>query len=262
MPSKAQTKTSVTPIAPVLNPHAPGIDVGATSIYVAVPTDRRSEPVRRFGTFTQDLLALAYWLKECEIRTLAMEATGVYWIPLFQILEERGLEVCLVNARHAKNLPGRKSDVADCQWLQHLHAVGLLRGSFHPPHAVRAIRALLRHRDSLVRMAASHVQHMQKALTQMNLQLHHVISDITGQTGLAILDAVLAGERDPQVLAQLRHPGIKASQETIVRALQGDWRLEHFSPCARPWTPIATTSTSWPSATKRWSDNWEGLSPG
>ena len=228
MPSKAQTKTSVTPLAPVLNPHAAGIDVGATSIYVAVPADQHSEPVRCFGTFTQDLLALAYWLKECEIRTVAMEATGVYWIPLFQILEERGLEVCLVNARHAKNVPGRKSDVADCQWLQHLHAVGLLRGSFHPPQAVRAIRALLRHRDSLVKMAASHVQHMQKALTQMNLQLHHVISDITGQTGLAILDAVLAGERDPEVLAQLRHPGIKASQETIVRALQGDWRLEHL----------------------------------
>jgi transposase len=228
MPSKAQTKTSVTPITPVLNPHAAGIDVGATSIYVAVPADRHSEPVRRFGTFTQGLLALAYWLKECEIRTVAMEATGVYWIPLFQILEERGLEVCLVNARHAKNVPGRKSDVADCQWLQHLHAVGLLRGSFHPPQAVRAIRALLRYRDSLVRMAASHVQHMQKALTQMNLQLHHVISDITGQTGLAILDAVLAGERDPEVLAQLRHPGIKASQETIVCALQGDWRLEHL----------------------------------
>jgi transposase len=261
MPSKAQTKTGVTLLAPVLNPQAAGIDVGATSIYVAVPADRHAEPVRRFGTFTQGLLALAYWLKECEIRTVAMEATGVYWIPLFQILEERGLEVCLVNARHVKNVPGRKSDVADCQWLQHLHAVGLLRGSFHPPQAVRAIRALLRHRDSLVRMAASHVQHMQKALTQMNLQLHHVISDLTGQTGLAILDAVLAGERDPEVLAQLRHPGIKASQETIVRALQGDCGWNIFSPCARPWTPIATTSTSWPSAMKRWSDNWEDLSP-
>jgi transposase len=138
------------------------------------------------------------------------------------------MEVCLVNARHVKNVPGRKSDVADCQWLQHLHAVGLLRGSFHPPQAVRAVRALLRHRDSLVKMAAAHVQHMQKALTQMNLQLHHVISDLTGQTGLAILDAILEGERDPEVLAQLRHSGIKASQETIVRSLQGDWRPEHL----------------------------------
>jgi transposase len=228
MPRKAQAKPSAAPSAPVLNPHAAGIDIGATTIYVAVPADRDPQPVRSFGTFTQDLLALAHWLKQCDIRTIAMEATGVYWIPLFQILEEEGLEVCLVNARHVKNVPGRKSDVADCQWLQHLHAVGLLRGSFHPPQAVRAVRALLRHRDSLVKMAASHVQHMQKALTQMNLQLHHVISDITGQTGLAILDAILAGERDPEVLAQLRHPGIKASKETIVRSLQGDWRPEHL----------------------------------
>jgi transposase len=220
MPRKA--KNTPAPSSPVLNPHAAGVDIGATSIYVAVPADWDSEPVRRFGTFTQDLLLLAHWLKQCGIHTVAMEATGVYWIPLFQILEERGFEVCLVNARHVKNVPGRKSDVADCQWLQHLHSVGLLRGSFHPPQAVRAVRALLRHRDSLVKMAASHVQHMQKALTQMNLQLHHVISDITGQTGLAILDAILAGERDPEVLAQLRHPGIKASKETIVRSLRGD----------------------------------------
>ena len=228
MSSKAQTKTTAAPPSPVLNPHAAGIDIGATTIYVAVPADRDPEPIRRFGTFTQDLLALAHWLKQCDVRTVAMEATGVYWIPLFQILEEEGLEVCLVNARHVKHVPGRKSDVADCQWLQHLHAVGLLQGSFHPPQAVRAVRALLRYRDSLVKMAASHVQHMQKALTQMNLQLHHVISDITGQTGLAILDAILAGERDSEVLAQLRHPGIKASKETIVRSLQGDWRPEHL----------------------------------
>jgi transposase len=228
MPRKAQAKTNAATSAPVLNPHAAGIDIGATTAYVAVPVDRDPEPVRSFGTFTGDLLALAHWLKECGIRTVAMEATGVYWIPLFQILEERGMEVCLVNARHVKNVPGRKSDVADCQWLQHLHAVGLLRGSFHPPQAVRAVRVLLRHRDSLVKMAAAHVQHMQKALTQMNLQLHHVISDLTGQTGLAILDAILEGERDPEVLAQLRHSGIKASQETIVRSLQGDWRPEHL----------------------------------
>jgi transposase len=228
MPKKAPVKTSSTPATPALNPYAAGIDIGATAIYGAVPAGQDPEPVRCFGTFTQDLLALAHWLRQCGIGTVAMEATGVYWIPLFQILEEQGLEVCLVNARHVKNVPGRKSDVADCQWLQHLHSVGLLRGSFHPPQAVRAVRAVLRHRDSLVKMAASHVQHMQKALTQMNLQLHHVISDLTGQTGLAILDAILAGERDPEVLAQLRHPGSKASQETIVRSLQGDWRPEHL----------------------------------
>jgi transposase len=226
MPRKA--KNTLAPSSPVINPRAAGVDIGATSIYVAVPADRDPESVRRFGTFTQDLLLLARWLKQCGIHTVAMEATGVYWIPLFQILEEQGIGVCLVNARHVKNVPGRKSDVADCQWLQHLHSVGLLRGSFHPPQAVRAVRALLRHRDSLVKMAAAHVQHIQKALTQMNLQLHHVISDITGQTGLAILDAILAGERDPEVLAQLRHPGIKASKETIVRSLQGDWRPEHL----------------------------------
>jgi transposase len=226
MPRKG--KNTPAPSSPVINPRAAGVDIGATSIYVAVPADRDPESVRRFGTFTQDLLLLARWLKQCGIHTVAMEATGVYWIPLFQILEEQGIEVCLVNARHVKNVPGRKSDVADCQWLQHLHSVGLLRGSFHPPQAVRAVRALLRHRDSLVKMAAAHVQHMQKALTQMNLQLHHVISDITGQTGLAILDAILAGERDPEMLAQLRHPGIKASKETIVRSLQGDWRPEHL----------------------------------
>jgi transposase len=226
MPRKA--KNTLAPSSPVINPRAAGVDIGATSIYVAVPADRDPESVRRFGTFTQDLLLLARWLKQCGIHTVAMEATGVYWIPLFQILEEQGIGVCLVNARHVKNVPGRKSDVADCQWLQHLHSVGLLRGSFHPPQAVRAVRALLRHRDSLVKMAAAHVQHIQKALTQMNLQLHHVISDITGQTGLAILDAILAGERDPEVLAQLRHPGIKASKETIVRSLRGDWRPEHL----------------------------------
>jgi transposase len=228
MPKKAPVNTSSASATPALNLHAAGIDIGATSIYVAVPADQDPESVRRFGTFTQDLLLLADWLKGCGIGTVAMEATGVYWIPLFEILEEQDIEICLVNARHVKNVPGRKSDVADCQWLQHLHAVGLLRGSFHPPQAVRAVRAILRHRDSLVKMAASHVQHMQKALTQMNLQLHHVISDITGQTGLAILDAILAGERDPEALAELRHPGIKASKETIVRSPVSLWRPEHL----------------------------------
>jgi transposase len=185
-----------------------------------------------------------------------METTGVYWIPLFQILEERGLVVCLVDARHVKHAPGHQSDVADCRWLQHLHAVGLLRGSFHPLQEVRAVRVLLRYRDSLVKMAASHVQHMQKALTQMNLQLHHVISDITGQTGLAILDAILAGERDPEVLAQLRHPGIKASKETVVRSLQGDWRPEHL------FTLRQALGAYRSSATGRWSANFKSSTPG
>ena len=153
-----------------------------------------------------------------------MESTGVYWIPLFQILEDRGLEVCLVNARHVQNVPGRCTDVSDCHWLQYLHAVGLLRASFRPPQAVCALRSLLRHRDNLIKQASVHILHMQKALDQMNLRLHHVIDDITGMTGLAIL----AGQHDPAELAKLRHAGIKASEETIIKSLIGDYRSEHF----------------------------------
>jgi transposase len=211
-----------------LNPHTAGIDIGATEIYVAVPLDRDSQPIRRFGTFTEDLLAVATWLTRCGITSVAMESTGVYWIPLYQILDGRGVEVCLVNARHVKNVPGRKTDVQDCQWLQYLHSVGLLRGSFRPPETVCAVRSLLRHRDRLVRLAAVHTQHMQKALNQMNLQLHHVLSDITGVTGLAILEAILGGERDPAVLAQRRDRRVKASHATIAKALVGDYRPEHL----------------------------------
>lgn len=210
------------------NPNAAGIDIGATSLYAAVPSDRSDKPVRRFDTFTEDVLALADWLKNCGVTTAAMESTGVYWIPVFQILEDSGIEVCLVNARHVKNVPGRKTDVADCQWLQYLHAVGLLRGSFRPPQQVCAVRSLVRHRDTLVKMASAHVQHMQKSLTQMNLQLHHVIADITGATGLAIIDAVLAGERDPAKLAKFRDPRVKATEEIIAKALVGDYRTEHL----------------------------------
>ncbi len=197
-----------------LNPNAAGVDIGATEIYIAVPGDRDLQPVRCFSTFTEDLHAAADWLKACHIETVAMESTGVYWIPLFQILEARGFTVFLVNAHHVKNVPGRKSDVSDCQWLQYLHSVGLLRGSFRPEQAVCTVRSILRHRDSLVQMASSHVQHMQKALDQMNLQLHHVISDITGVTGVAILEAILAGERTPHILAALRDRRIKASADT------------------------------------------------
>jgi transposase len=213
---------------PMLNPDAAGIDIGATEIYVAVPPDRDSEPVRMFPTFTQDLHRLADWLQQTGIRTVAMESTGVYWIPLMQILEDRGLNVYLVNAKHVKNVPGRKTDVSDCQWLQYLHSVGLLRASFRPDQEICAIRSLWRHRDSLVEMATCHVQHMQKALDQMNLQIHHVISDITGSTGLAIVGAILKGERDPEKLALLRDPRIRASHETIVKSLVGDYRREHL----------------------------------
>jgi transposase len=215
-------------VLPVMRPDAAGIDIGATEIFVAVPADRAVENVCSFLTFTQDLYKLADWLQECGVKTVAMESTGVYWIPLFQILEGRGFEVCLVNARHVKNVPGRRTDVSDCQWLQFLHSVGLLRASYRPEPEVCAIRALWRHRESLVQMAATHINHMQKALDQMNLQLHPVISDITGQTGLAIIDAILAGKRDPLALAKLRHERIKASEEVIAKSLVGDYRAEHL----------------------------------
>lgn len=211
-----------------IDPNAAGIDIGATEIYIAVPVDRDPRPVRCFATFTEDLLAAADWLEGCGIRTVAMESTGVYWIPLFQILEERGLKVCLVNARHVKNVPGRKSDVCDCQWLQHLHAAGLLRASFRPEQQVCAVRSLVRYRDSLVQLSAMHLQHMQKALSQMNLQLHHVISDLGGKTGMAVVEAILAGERNPHQLATLRDPRTKASEETIAKSLVGDYRREHL----------------------------------
>jgi transposase len=213
---------------PTLHPHAAGIDIGATHLQAAVPHDVDPKPVRTFTTFTDDLLKLRDWLQHCGVRTVAMESTGVYWIPLFQILEAAGLEVCLVNARHCKNLPGRKTDVSDCQWLQYLHSVGLLRASFRPPEHICAVRSLLRHRANLVRYASQQVMHLQKALTQMNIQIHNVISDIVGVTGLAILDAVLAGERDGQKLAALKDHRIKASKDIIARSLQGDWRAEHL----------------------------------
>ena len=211
-----------------LHADAAGIDIGATSHYVAVPADRDRDPVRRFGAFTEDLFALADWLSRCRIRTVAMEATGVYWIPMFEILERRGFEVILVNARHVRNVPGRKSDVLDCQWLQELHSLGLLSASFRPSDNIVALRGFVRQRKMLVEYAASHVQHIQKALTQMNLQLHNVVSDVTGVTGMKIIRAVLAGERSAEVLAAHRDYRCKASAETIARSLIGNWREEHL----------------------------------
>ena len=213
---------------PVLHPDAAGIDIGASELFVAVPADRDADPVRCFATFTQDLNALADWLQRCGVRSVAMESTSVYWIPVYQILESRGFEVYLVNAHHVKNVPGRKTDVSDCQWIQYLHSVGLLRGSFRPPAAICAIRSLWRHRASLIQMAAEHVLHMQKALDQMNVQIHRVLNDITGVSGLKIIDAILAGERDPLTLARLCHGGVKNSEDTISKSLQGDYRPEHI----------------------------------
>ena len=219
---------SVSPQLPTLHPHAAGIDIGARELYVAVPPGSDPRPVRCFATFTEDLHALRDWLQSCGVTTVALESTGVYWIPVFQILEAAGIEVCLVNARHCKNLPGRKTDVQDCQWLQYLHSVGLLRGSFRPADQVCAVRTILRHRDALLRGASRCVSHLHKALTQMNVQLQHVISDLTGVTGQAILTAILAGERDPQKLAALKDHRIKASRDVLAKSLRGDWRAEHL----------------------------------
>jgi transposase len=211
-----------------INPNAAGIDCGSAEHFVAVPPDRDPTPVRSFQTFTGDLYRLADWLAACHVTSVAMEATGVYWIPLYEILEARGFQVLLVNARHVKNVPGRKSDVTDCEWLRDLHSVGLLRGSFRPTDAIVALRAYLRHRETLVHSAGTHVQRMQKALIQMNLQLPLVVSDITGVTGLRILRDIVAGQRDPQVLAQHRNYRCHASVAEIADALTGNYRPEHL----------------------------------
>jgi transposase len=209
-------------------PDACGIDIGSTSHFVAVPHDRDAEPVREFRAFTADLQRLVQWLRQCRIKAVAMESTGVYWIPLYEMLEAAGFEVQLVNARHVRSVPGRKSDVLDCQWLQQLMSYGLLRGAFRPAGEVCALRAVWRHRDMLLSYQARHVQHLQKALTQMNVQLHHVISDIMGATGQAIVRAINAGERDPFVLARLRDRRIRANEAEVAASLQGHWRDEHL----------------------------------
>src|SRR5918993_1221637 len=215
----------------LIHPNAAAVDVGATMHVAAVDPDCDPEPVRSFGTFTGDLHHLADWFAQCGVRTVAMESTGVYWIPAYEVLEQRGFEVVLVNARDAKHVPGRKTDVSDAQWLRRLHAYGLLRGSFQPRGEVAALRAYLRQRERLLDYAAAHIQHMQKALTRMNLQLHHVVADITGAGGLRIIRAIVGGERDPAVLATLRGHRCKASEETIRRALVGNDREEHvFAP--------------------------------
>ena len=204
---KRSKKFQVTDLPPHLqhvNLNAAGIDIGSDQHWVAVPEGRDKVSVRKFGAFTTDLLALADWLAQCGITTVAMEATGVYWIPLFELLERRGFEVKLVDARRVKNVPGRKSDVLDCQWLQQLHTYGLLAGAFRPADQLCILRGYMRQREMLVQASSMHIQHMQKALQQMNLLLHNVVSDITGVTGMKILKAIIAGERDPKTLAKHR----------------------------------------------------------
>ena len=192
---------STTRALSTIQPNAAGLDIGSEEIWVAVPPGRTMESVRKFGTFTPDLHTLADWLASCGVDTVAMESTGVYWIPVYEILEASGFQVFVVNARHLKNVPGRKSDIQDCQWIQGLHSVGLLRGSFRPKGEIVALRAYLRHRAGLIEHRAAHIQHMQKALQQMNVQLTQAVSDITGVTGLSIIRAIVAGVHDPQQLA-------------------------------------------------------------
>ncbi len=210
-----------------INLNAAGLDISAEEIWACVPVGRDEESVRVFPTFTVDLHALADWLEACQIETIAMESTGVLWIPVYEILEARGFEVYLVNARHIKNVSGRKTDILDCQWIQQLHTYGLLRASFRPPEEICALRALARHRDNLIRYRSAHIQHMQKALQLMNVKLTQVVSDITGVTGLSIIRAIAAGEQDPHQLARFRQPGCKKSEQQIAKALQGNYKPEH-----------------------------------
>ena len=221
-------KPKVEPELKRVHPQAAGIDIGASEHWVSIPSELDPEPVRKFSCFTADLYAIAEWLKSKGITTVAIESTGVYWIPLFQILETSGLEVRLVNAHFVKTVPGRKSDVLDCQWLQNLHSYGLLSGSFRPDDQVCVFRSYIRQRDRLTKSASVHIQRMQKALTEMNVQLHQVVSDVTGVTGMAIIRAILAGERDPQRLAALKDPRAKRSIDEIAAALVGDYRVEHL----------------------------------
>jgi transposase len=213
---------------PVIYPNAAGLDIGSTEIMVAIPPDREGQTVRGFGTYTPDLRELADWLAESGVTHVAMESTGVYWIPIYELLEERGFEVIVVNARHIKTPPGRKSDVKDCQWIQRLHSYGLLSGSFRPGADMCTLRAYLRHRDNLIEDRSKHILYMQKALTQMNIQLGQVLSDLTGKTGLEILRAIVAGEHNPVVLAKLRQGRCQSSAADLIKALTGHYRKEHL----------------------------------
>lgn len=228
MNNDAKSKEKILKGMPLMNVNAAGIDIGSTQHYVAVPEGRDEHAVRSFQTFTADLYELANWLKKCNIETVAMESTGVYWLPLFNILEARGFEVLLVNAYHAKNVPGRKTDVSDCQWLQQLHTFGLLRGSFHPDARIKKLRTYLRQRDMLVRYCSSHIQHIQKVLTLMNIQLHNVISDITGQSGMRIIRAIIQGEKNPDILVLNCDKRLKNPPSVIKKSLEGNYTADNL----------------------------------
>ena len=226
-PEKKETKRKVNWKAlEVVHPNAAGIDIGGSEHWVAINPERDEQPVRCFECYTADLEQMADWLIERGVRSVAMQSTGVYWIPVLEILQGRGLEVYLVNARHTKNLPGRKSDIAECQWLLKLHTFGLLNNSFQPSDQIRMARTLWRHRGGLVAQTSSTIQRMQKVLTEMNIQLSNVLSDLSGASGMAIVQAILKGERDPKALAALADPQVKASPKVIAKSLQGNWREE------------------------------------
>ena len=232
MPAKRKKKpipkTEPSLLERITHPDAAGIDLAAEELVVAVPRERDVKFVRTFGSFTSDLHDVRAWLQQCCIKTVAIESTGNYWVPLYQILEDAGLDVCLVNARDVKGIGGRKTDVADAQWLQQLHAAGLLRKSFRPAKEIAALRYLMRHRGNLLQSAATELQHMQKTLNECNLQLHHVFSDLDGQSAQRIIEAILAGERDPQKLAQLRDGRCRTPLAKVLKALQGDYRDEYL----------------------------------
>ena len=227
-PSLSEKQSQESAELKLLNLNAAGLDIGAEEIYACVPSDRDERPIRSFGTYTAELKMLADWLQACGIETVAMESTGVYWVPVYQVLEERGIAVSLVNARHLKNVPGRNTDVTACQWLQQLHTYGLLRASFRPDEEICTLRALVRQRQELVCSRSRQIQLMQKSMEQMNVKLTEVVSDITGVTGISIIRAIVQGERDPKQLAQLRNPKCKKSEEEIALALEGTFQFEHL----------------------------------
>ncbi|MCW7551672.1 IS110 family transposase [Endozoicomonas gorgoniicola] len=227
-PNPAKVQKRISGHLKTVNLYAAGIDIGSEFHFVAVPKELDEQSVRSFACFTSDLEMMTQWLVKIGITTVVMESTGIYWIPAFEMLEEHGLDVKLVNARHVKNVPGRKSDVQDCQWLQQLHTHGLLEGAFRPEDQVCALRAYMRQRETLIRYRASHIQHMQKALRQMNLLLDNVVADITGKTGMGIILSILAGERDPEVLAKHRDSHCKKSEKVIAKSLHGHYRVEHL----------------------------------
>ena len=224
MAKRKQNRKTKHLLTQTIHPDAAGIDVGAEELVVAVPLDRDDQPIRTYSTFTDDLYALRDRLRSHSVTTVAMESTGTYWVAIYEILEAAGIAVCLVNARHVKGVPGKKTDVCDAQWLQQLHTAGLLKASFRPSREVVAVRQLMRHRSELIRDASRHLQHMQKALTEMNLKIHHVFSDLDGVSAMRIVEAILAGQRDVDALWALRDRRCKATKAIFLKAMQGDWQ--------------------------------------